>query len=152
MNLFFLIIAGIISGGCLAVLFGSMVAAMRIRRWPQVQGEITGNKPQTETDVNLCGNGIVVNRLLVPKIKYRYQVDGKNYTGHEITFITLNDTAGLASRRIRKKYPYGQQVTVYYSPDNPKRSLLEPYPSIFFFLGAGLVALLFALPILSIFF
>ena len=43
-----------------------------------------------------------------------------------VTRYSSNADAKAGARKIAQKYPKGKKVTVYYMPDNPAESLLEP--------------------------
>lgn len=62
-----------------------------------------------------------------PSVRYEYVVDGENYRNSTIR------PGGRRSSRIKTEaeyrlapYPKGQKDKVYYNPDNPGKSLLEP--------------------------
>ena len=43
-----------------------------------------------------------------------------------VTRYSSNADAKAGAQKIAQKYPKGKKVTVYYMPDNPAESLLEP--------------------------
>lgn len=63
----------------------------------------------------------------VPLVLYTYCVDGTTFRGNRV-----NDEARWSRRRGRDaeatvaRYPAGAPVVVYYDPDNPAESILEP--------------------------
>lgn len=61
-----------------------------------------------------------------PSVKYKYQVGAKSFQSDMIRFYIplLRDSA--AAEAIRSPYPAGKLVSVYYDPDHPNRSVLEP--------------------------
>ena len=60
-----------------------------------------------------------------------------------VTRYSSNADAKAGAQKIAKKYAKGKKVTVYYMPDNPGESLLEPGFSykVFGWLIAGVVML-----------
>jgi hypothetical protein len=60
-----------------------------------------------------------------------------------VTRYSSNADAKAGAQKIAKKYPKGKKVTVYYMPDNPGETLLEPGFSykVFGWLIAGVVML-----------
>ncbi len=58
-------------------------------------------------------------------IDYTYQVDGKKFYGDKISFGGTT-TDRKAAYKLTSKYPKNAQVSVYYSPDEPENSVLEP--------------------------
>jgi hypothetical protein len=59
-------------------------------------------------------------------IEYEYAVEGQKFRSDKVTFSHTGESgAGFAERYV-SKYPVGAQVTVYYEPDDPDFSALEP--------------------------
>ena len=73
--------------------------------WPVATGSIS------ETTVN---RGLLFSGESY--LTYRYRVDGREYTGHRISF-----GGGSAA-----DYRQGQELSVYYNPSNFSELLLEP--------------------------
>ena len=61
----------------------------------------------------------------VPKIKYKYRVDGQDYEGDQLSFGFAN-RASKDADKIVARYPEGESVKVFYNPDRPDMSVLEP--------------------------
>lgn len=57
-------------------------------------------------------------------ISYDYEVQGEKLTGHNPVLYTIIHESD--ADRLVKKFPKGADVTVYYKPDDPKRSVLLP--------------------------
>ncbi len=60
-------------------------------------------------------------------IRYRYQAGGKSFEGNRYRYgygdsETSSSRWGLENTRL--KYPVGQEVTVYFNPDNPGEAVL----------------------------
>lgn len=65
-------------------------------------------------------------------VKYRYEVDGTEFTNSQISFpnpVHFNDRAGADT--YISFYPVRKRVTVYYDLHNPRNSCLEPGGGIF---------------------
>jgi hypothetical protein len=63
----------------------------------------------------------------IPKVEYRYAVDGHQFTGTRITFH-LDETIyrkGYAESWVTQ-YPTGKVVSVYYDPAAPSSAVLRP--------------------------
>lgn len=61
-------------------------------------------------------------------IEYTYTVNNENYVGSTISFGTDNmssSNASSATSRV-KKYKEGSTIDIYFSPDTPEKSVLEP--------------------------
>jgi hypothetical protein len=91
--------------------------------WPTVQGKVIksyigGASPTGSAHENF-----------MPKVVYVYSVDGVNYERNKIFF--LEDGRGLSwSKKKVAKYKIDQQVLVFYNPQDPRISVLEPGGSI----------------------
>ena len=60
------------------------------------------------------------------KVSYKFDVAGKSFWGSRISYGDQESTSSSHADALEKKYNPGKEVTVYYMPDNPKESLLEP--------------------------
>jgi hypothetical protein len=62
-----------------------------------------------------------------PHVLYRYSVNEAEYLSDRIeTFNTANGNTDRFSQQIVSRYPPGMQVDVYYYPEDPGFSVLEP--------------------------
>lgn len=60
-------------------------------------------------------------------VAYRYQVDGREYLGNTLCFaVRLFGTSDELHERRAKFWGVGRFVDVYYDPEHPQVSLLEP--------------------------
>jgi hypothetical protein len=114
--------------------------------WPVTTGEITTSR----VDIHLDGYG---NRTYISKIKYAYAVDqfenaGEYFTSERVGIdpIPPSDNRAIAEARL-VRYPKGEIVDVYYNPNRPQRSMLEPSFSLskLIYPGVGLLLLAIAL-------
>lgn len=110
--------------------------AEAIRSWPTTSGTITVAKTVTKT----TGTGTERRTYLAPYVEYKYSVGGEEYTGSRISIgpeevrsvgidikgaeVKVVDSEG---KKAIKKYSVGKEIPVYYNPDNPKDTVLEPY-------------------------
>lgn len=76
--------------------------------WPSVAGTITRSELYTSFE----------DQSTSPYVTYVFTVSDRQYTGGRVSF-------GFSSR-VLERYHVGQTVQVYYSPENPERSVLEP--------------------------
>ena len=113
----------------LIVLFGagialwsarSLIIGARSEHWPRAIGTIVSSKVAERRD----GKGSL---MYSAGISYRYSVHGKELTGDTVKFggqLELNSQTRATS--VVEKYPAGATVPVFYDPDDPRRSVLEP--------------------------
>jgi hypothetical protein len=86
------------------------------RKWPSVNGTIVSAEIT-------AGSG----RGLRPEVTYRFTVSRQEYTGNVIQFGLRGGSRGSAEH-ILAPYMIGSPVLVYYLPDNPRVSVLQPGP------------------------
>ena len=106
------------------VLFGTLVHALRVRRWPGTEGRLLrlGTRQFGATELHPA------NQQFVPDALYEYQVSGQVYQGREISIWkmsasgVLKGAAGVLPRRV--KADARGAVRVFYHPGKPHRSLL----------------------------
>jgi hypothetical protein len=99
----------------------------RSRNWPTAPGTIVMSQLITKTDANLTEiRDLLTTTTYGAKIRYSYTVAGRSLKGGRVGWTAgrLARTDHDARKRMTK-YPVGQQVTVYYQPDNPENAVLE---------------------------
>ena len=87
--------------------------AKKSTKWPKVEGRITSATSSSETED------------MKPQVEYCYTVNAQNYTGTlslPSGDVHLSDYAKVHA----EKYPIDSSVTVYYDPESPENSTLEP--------------------------
>lgn len=118
----------------LVVLAGSLWHALRVRRWPQVEGQLLdlGIRPLGGPDPGTR------DQDYVPSALYRYEVNGRSYTGQGISIWKMSASGML--RNTAKLLPAQVspdetgRIAIYYNPGRPEKSLLlrPGWPSITF--------------------
>ena len=92
-----------------------------VANWPQTRGTITNFYFKGDDEKERKSNSYFA------KIEYDYRVDERRFRGDRIAFGMKDSTKDPDERaRLKKKYTSGRQVRVYYSPDDPEMSALEP--------------------------
>ena len=107
-----------------------MINGERSKSWTTTEGTITESSLDVSEYVTF--NGKYATRIEskskknIPNIVYTYYVDGKKLEGKRIAFggITINSFLDYVS--FHYEYSKGKIVMVYYSPNNPKLSVLVP--------------------------
>jgi hypothetical protein len=96
--------------------------------------------------------GTVEERSYKAEVVYGYSVDGTNYSAESISAEDNRHNDYFTAAQIVNHYPEGQRVTVYYQPDNPAVTLLEPAKrtyvvmvAVIFCVAAGLFILIFGI-------
>jgi hypothetical protein len=91
--------------------------------WPTTTGKILKTKIYERTDTVV----VVGSTDYYVYVKYVYSVDGKEYTSSKVRFTEPSSFMDLKdAQRERAKFPVNKEVDVYYNPDNPESSCLEP--------------------------
>ena len=131
-----LVIIGIV-GAALTIFLGipMMMSAFESSGWPLAEGVITVSEFTTNRDRD---NGSVTYGA---SIAYDYKVNGTSYTGSNVHFGQYGTSDPSYGRGIVNRYPMGKQVRVYYDPDEPSTSVLEPGAGWSSFMVGGIGAL-----------
>lgn len=119
----------------MGVIFG-VIGALNMRRaasslgWPTAPGEVLASRVEQ-------GDGGAYAR-----VRYRYRVAEKTYTGARVSFREGPTLPGLPAEPPEvavRRYPSGKIVQVHYDPSSPDRSVLEPGagPAAYLPLAAG---------------
>lgn len=133
--------------------------------WATTTGIITRNERfQTEANRGFSFSGQVTEDLYYVRLEYTYTVDDETYTGFQRVpneLLFEGDYLQLEADEfdaVRDAYPVGQEVQVYYNPDDHNAAALEadndtPYLVLGAGLGAaaGLISGFFMLPVLVFF-
>jgi len=140
-NGYLIIILLFLIGGLATCAWGWTIMARgrRMQRWPNVEGIIEVVQPASSR-----GD-------LLPRITYRYSVDGKSFES-----VHSYPSGTAASPELadfyNRKYPQGSTVRVWYDPLEPRNSVLEPGPQqgdwLVLAFGAGAVLISIAMLIL----
>ena len=91
--------------------------------WPSTQGTITysGVHKSTHKDSNHR-----TQTTYTPKVAYRYQVKGRQYTSDRIEFgVGQSGGSKKSAQKVMDRYPSGKKVPVYYNAQDPKYAILE---------------------------
>ncbi|MDG1132428.1 MAG: DUF3592 domain-containing protein [Opitutales bacterium] len=140
----------LLAGGCAASFFGwrAVMRSLASSGWPSTNGKIIDSRVEEEK-VRRTGSGTnktpLNQKRYQPKIDYTYSVNDKSFNGTRISYsdhgylgksksVTVigvtryssNANAKASAQKIAKKYHKGKKVTVFYMPDNPGESVLEP--------------------------
>lgn len=115
MNLYAIILVIVTLGGIAISMWGWRVLKQtrETGQWPSTGGVIEASEPTSETDD------------LLPYIVYRYEVNGEVYRSSFEFPAGTNPMPEFAESYVRK-YPVGAAVAVFYNPELPEQSTLEP--------------------------
>jgi len=86
--------------------------------WPTVQGMVSFSDIRSS-----ISDG---DEMYSVDVEYNYTVQAENYSGNRITAVTSSASSLSAVENDLSKYPEGEIVRVYYNPEAPGISMLEP--------------------------
>ena len=133
-------------GGAVFFLFAwpPLQYANTSKGWPSVPGIIT------KSEISIWRSDSKTHYQT--DIAYAYSVDGKKYTSSKITVgdPPLDNNVAPA-KRLQTKYPVNKEVTVYYDPELPDSSALEPGTKTGDYLLAVIAAIFFFVGLIALF-
>lgn len=122
-----LILLLILSVGGWVVTAASVAADRFLRKsslsWPTTRGVIIESRVEYD---NRCVIYAGDEGCFRPHIAYKYTVDGREYTSNKVSISGFQWCSEFDAHSDQRKYLRYKEVTVYYCPDNPEQSLLQP--------------------------
>ena len=114
----------IIGGGFLAWSYHMRGIAAASETWPSVMGEITTSEVTHTVKHSSSGKN---KWRYVPKVEYRYEIDGAEYSNDDIQFVSVSwqFKDRFRAERVIKPYPAGRKVDVFYDPTDTGNSVLQ---------------------------
>lgn len=86
--------------------------------WPKADGVVKESEVRSDEDSGWT--------RFKAYVLYEFTVEGKKYTSSSINYDSMSRSERPAVEQLVKRYPKGQPVTVYYQPEDPSESVLEP--------------------------
>jgi len=87
--------------------------------WPTADGIVTRSQVSHSTDAE-GGDSYQ------PQVTYKYSANNSTYENNTIKFGENSYSSRRKADEIAANYPIGKSVAVYYDPEKPDRSVLEP--------------------------
>ena len=112
----------------LAFATATMITASNSRTWPQAQGTMLVSAVDRKTSTARDGPGRTssTSTSYMPRVEYRYEVDGEAHTGTRLELLERGEGTRAKVAAKLEKFPQGAKVAVYYDPDDPAQSVLKP--------------------------
>lgn len=106
--------------------------------WPSVGGKVISS------EIRKLHKFRRENQTYRAEVRYRYEVDGRNYQCDKISFGYYSSSSLKDARDIVGKYKVGKMVVVHYDPENPGRAVIEikADPNAYIESGIGLAIIL----------
>ncbi len=117
--------------------------------WPTTQGVIVNSEVVRERNRNSSSSGSSVT--YTADVMFEFQLDGQTYSSNNVSFGQYSSSSASDARKIVRAYPANSRVTVYYNPDNPDESVLEPGVSAGSYMILGMGILFSAIGVLGFF-
>ena len=97
------------------------ITSTKTKKWIIVKGKMLSSNIDC---INYIGED--ADRSYKAKVKYQYSVNGESYLSKKIFYGDyMRANLPYQAKKIVKKYGKDEIVTVYYNPNNPKKSVLE---------------------------
>lgn len=94
--------------------------------WPGVTGQVIYTDVDRVHKMSSTSGSNSSEYRYVPEVQYEYQVEGVTYEGDRIQFGSSRERSRFRAQDVVDRYPITSEVTVYYDPANPSKSVLEP--------------------------
>lgn len=115
-----------------ALVLGWSISWLRLARstlrWSATEGKVVASKVRVK-HARTNDPGDLGSEMRVAAITYLYTVEGRQHQGRRVAPGPFPPSA-----RACRRYPKGSSCRVYYDPQRPGRSVLEPGPSAFHWL------------------
>ncbi len=110
--------------GAFVIGIQEFIAAKSSTNWSTVNGIVFRSEVKITRESSRSGGTSRTTYSYQPLVSYQYLVNDKQFTGETIRY-------GLVTNKPRAektvgKYPLKTEVIVYYNPDKPEQSVLEP--------------------------
>ena len=125
------LVIGVLLGG---FLLWQLIKGMKAKNWPTAPGKVVNSRVTRSVSQDSDGDR---STTYGAEINYRYEVDGYEYSGDRRSFADYSSSNRRRAEKIVLRFAPGTDVDVYYRPDDPEKSVLEP--------GINLVSVLFLL-------
>jgi hypothetical protein len=141
--------------GLVAILGGNQIQRIKDAQasssWLSTEGKIISSRVGSKTNTNYAA-GRTINSAAnySADISYEYTVGGMKYSSKRISFGDYGNSDYSRAEEIINRYPEGKKIQVFYKLSDPNNSVLEPgIPlSIYVFIGAGVLLLIFGSSVL----
>ncbi len=123
MKKLFLSLVFIVVGVGVAILGnGVLKNAKQSTDWPAVEGKVISS----EVERNQKRSNGKSSTTYHAEVLYDYVVEGTTYSGNKVVFGQGGSSNPASARSIVNRYPRAKIVSVFYNPDTPDVSVLEP--------------------------
>jgi hypothetical protein len=155
------IIFGLVGIGIFSFSYYAYNKAKKALKWFTTNGTVLSSEVQKKTSdqssISMMDRTEFTRRKTVtnytPDVCYSYTVQSKEYVSNKVGAFNVGTSSSVAAYSVANRYKAGSTVKVYYNPENPAESMLEPGVKAIqkVFLVVGLIVIGFAFIILFLF-
>ncbi len=110
--------------------------ASRIATWPSTTGTVLSSRVDAQRSSSTTSGSRSSSVSYVPFVERSYTVDDVEYTFDQVTPMENVSRGSRWANDLARKYSEGDEVEVFYNPDNPGESFIEPvYDDTMFFIA-----------------
>jgi hypothetical protein len=114
----------LVIGLVISVKFGrDLMLGQKSRSWPTTAGTILHSGMEIHRETDKDGSTSTTYGVT---LQYAYSVSGQEFQGTRRTFANVRTGSRRRTESILLRYPQGGSVAVYYNPEDPSSSVLEP--------------------------
>jgi hypothetical protein len=129
LNIILIVIFLIVTIFGLGIFFYSLSlfkSAWASRSWPTTSGIVVSSSVDSYWSESETGSSKSTTLMYSAKIIYKYTADETDYTSQKISFGDYDSNNSREIQAVVDRYPLNSDVLVYYNPENPEMSVLEP--------------------------
>ena len=130
----FLIVGVVLS----IVTLASIIKGKKSKNWPSTAANVVSTEVEVRRDYDEDGEKI----YYYPRVYYDYKVNDRVYRGSRYKLLEQSMSKRKAHTFI-SNFAQGDRITIFYDPDKPEESVMQPgeqiYLYFFFVLGIALV-------------
>ena len=111
------------AAGCAAVYYGGrgIIMGTASSKWPSTKGTIKKCEPIRSSSNKKNSSSVVYHARVV----YEFTVDGKTFTGDRYSYGEPTQGSYSSADNAKRQFPQGNDIKIYYDPDDPRESVLE---------------------------
>ncbi len=97
--------------------------AQASQTWPSVMGTVAASSVETSHSTDSDGHS---STSYYPAVTYQYEVLGHSYSSDRVSFgFRVGSGSRTQAQAVADRYIAGNQIRVYYNPNNPGEAVLE---------------------------
>jgi hypothetical protein len=119
--------------------------------WPTVEGQVISSEVEMHRDTSGTGRHRRSSTTYHAEVLYEYTIKGVKYSSNRVSFGQHGSSNPTHARQIVSRYPPSKNVKVYFNPNKPEISVLEPGTTWASYMPLG-IGIIFSFAGIAIFF